>query len=219
MVFARWDGVGPATHMRVIEAPGHQALLCPEVPGSRGKATVTAIPTLVATTGEHVLSGHLHIDTPVAADADPVRDGFHSPKRPAGATGALVSDLFDGRAVGPLFPGIEAFGQDHVRSKSSSLGQLGSTQEGATELLHVAQVHIVEIVSGRPRSVLLVNKIDQLIRQRLEMQTLPGTGQQHQAAEGGQEPPHFWQVDPRFTALRRRRRGPRSAASERSGRF
>ena len=51
----------------------------------------------------------------------------------------------------------------------------------------------------RPRSVLLVNKIDQLIRQRLEMQTLPGTGQQHQAAEGGQEPPHFWQVDPRFT--------------------
>lgn len=39
------------------------------------------IPTLVATTGEHVLSGHLHIDTPVAADADPVRDGFHSPKR------------------------------------------------------------------------------------------------------------------------------------------
>ena len=42
-----------------------------------------------------------------------------------------------------------------------------------------------------PSGVLLVNKVDQLIGQRREMQIAPGTGQHQQAAEGGQELPHF----------------------------
>lgn len=42
-----------------------------------------------------------------------------------------------------------------------------------------------------PSGVLLVNKVDQLIGQRREIQAAPGTGQHQQAAEGGQEPPHF----------------------------
>lgn len=43
-------------------------------------ASDSPVPTLVATAGEHVLSRHLHVDVPVGADADPVRNGFHGPK-------------------------------------------------------------------------------------------------------------------------------------------
>ena len=42
-----------------------------------------------------------------------------------------------------------------------------------------------------PSGVLLVNKVDHFIGQRREIQAAPGTGQHQQAAEGGQEPPHF----------------------------
>ena len=38
-------------------------------------------PALEATAGEQVLGRHLHVLKPIAADADPVRNGFHSPKR------------------------------------------------------------------------------------------------------------------------------------------
>lgn len=38
------------------------------------------VPTLAATAGEHVLCRHLHVDMPVGVDADPIRNGLHSPK-------------------------------------------------------------------------------------------------------------------------------------------
>lgn len=68
------------TYMRVVEAPGNQALFRPEVPGRSRKAPVTAVPTLVTAAGQQVLGGHLHVDTPAGADTDPVRNGFHSPE-------------------------------------------------------------------------------------------------------------------------------------------
>lgn len=48
-----------------------------------------------------------------------------------------------------------------------------------------------------PCSILLVNIVNQLVRQGLEVRPAPGTGQHRQAAEGGQEPPHFgiWILD------------------------
>lgn len=149
--------------MGVIEATRNQAFSCPEVPSSSRIAAITAVPTHDATAGEQVLRRHLHADVRIGVDADPVRDGFHSPKGPAGATGALVSDLFDGGTLWPLFPCIEAFRQLQVLGKHNSLGRLGPTQEGTTQPLQVAHVHVVEVVPGLPRGVPFVDIVDQLI--------------------------------------------------------
>lgn len=48
-----------------------------------------------------------------------------------------------------------------------------------------------------PGGVLFINIVDQLIRQGLELEPAPCTGQHRQAAEGGQELPHFgsWILD------------------------
>lgn len=59
----------------LILFPGAYA---PEVGG--GAASDSPFPTLEATAGEQVLSRHLHVDVPIGENADPVRNGFHSPK-------------------------------------------------------------------------------------------------------------------------------------------
>ena len=56
----------------------------------------------------------------VMADLTAVPPPHASPSHPAGTTGTLVSDLFDGRAVRPVFPGIEVFRQNHVLGKRNS---------------------------------------------------------------------------------------------------
>ena len=50
-------------------------------PGEAPRGSDSPVPTLAATAGQHVFSRHLHVDTPIAVDADPVRNGFHSPER------------------------------------------------------------------------------------------------------------------------------------------
>ena len=67
-------------------------------------------------------SEHLYnLPSPAGLTRAPARHGSSpSPPagpHPAGPAGALVSDLFDGRAVRPLFPGIEVFRQNHVLRK------------------------------------------------------------------------------------------------------
>lgn len=43
-------------------------------------ASDSPFPTLEATAGEQVLGRHLHVDMPIGENADPVRNGFHSPE-------------------------------------------------------------------------------------------------------------------------------------------
>lgn len=45
----------------------------------------------------------------VGVDADAVRHRFDGSERPAAAAGPLVPDFIEGRAVGPLVPGVEVF--------------------------------------------------------------------------------------------------------------
>ena len=50
-------------------------------PGAAPGGSDSPFSTLETTAGQHVLSRHLHVNTPIAVDADPVRNGFHSPER------------------------------------------------------------------------------------------------------------------------------------------
>lgn len=72
-------------------------------------------------------------------DTIPVGDGLSCPKGPAGATGSLVSDLFDGGTVGPLQSCVKAGWQTHVLIR---LHPVEGEEEQAWALITYVGLHV-----------------------------------------------------------------------------
>ena len=75
--------------------------------------------------------------------------GVTHPTRPAVA---LVSDLADGRTLGPGGPGVEALGHGDVlavlRSRQVPDGRGDGGEVDSTQAAHIAQGHAGEVTAG-----------------------------------------------------------------------
>ena len=106
------------------------------------------------------------MDILVLVDAESIGHGGDGSEGPAGTTTALVTDLTDGRAVGPLLAGVKVLGDVLHAEEDLLLGReelLVSGVDTHQVLDVVGRGAGVEVLAGLPRHRLAVDLVDEVL--------------------------------------------------------
>ncbi len=124
LAIARREGVGVALLNRDTAVPEVE-------PGGGGVATIAA-KTAVARAAESNI-GRREVDIAVEVDANTIGHGLSGSESPAGAASALITDVGQRLALGPLLGGVEGLGESLELEVArgvddfAAVGDLGST--------------------------------------------------------------------------------------------
>lgn len=110
VVLTRLNFIGSTSLFRSICTATDQALACPVGPGRARKSSITSESAGVATR-DQIVGREMEIERLIRVNAITVGHRFNGTKRPARSTRALVTDLADGGAVGPLLARIKVLGK------------------------------------------------------------------------------------------------------------
>jgi len=167
VVLAILEGVRAAPRVVTIVTTGDNTSLCEPRPG-RGRITAIAAETARGTAREQVGDGQVHVLT--GLNADTVRTSLSGTEGPARTAIGLVTNLLNGRAVGPLSARVEGDRDvSNVEASVSEQGELlrrGDVEVTSTELtLHGIDGAALEaaVEAGGPSGVgVRVDALDNL---------------------------------------------------------
>ena len=134
------------------------------------------------------------------------RNGSINFTYPAASTGALVADVVDGGALGPLCAGVEACGQfTDLLVRYRFQFAAGLVQEGTHGLLNQVKGHVSEslVLTGCPRCVCDgVDVLDHVLVRNLLLLHASGVGRSHCHKGKKSNLPHVDSDDDLQTLLR-----------------
>lgn len=163
VVVALGEGVRLAPFGGVVEPSSDESGSVEVVPCAGRIASVAALSAGDTAAGEEVFSGDSDLEFLSAGNADTVTHGLNGSECPAGSTGALVSDLLDGLAVGPGISGEELLGDvleglDILEWQFEVFWGLESTHQ-VLDLLVIHTIKVV-VVASLPGGLEAVDVVD-----------------------------------------------------------
>mmetsp|Transcript_50869 Transcript_50869/g.82249 ORF Transcript_50869/g.82249 Transcript_50869/m.82249 type:complete len:212 (-) Transcript_50869:34-669(-) len=126
-----------------------------EAPCAGREAAVAAHAALENAAGEHILRAQLVLYCAVGGDAQPVTHSLDGAKGPARPAGGLVADVTDVRALRPVLPSIEVFGDRGFELRVIDPGirfHFSTLRKGSHERLDLPERQAVKapIYASRP---------------------------------------------------------------------